>query len=62
MLRVTGNSVFHGLAVDGRPTNTWAGGQVILQAGDMLEVPAGVTHYAKVVGNEPVVFIDASRA
>jgi hypothetical protein len=35
--------------------------QVVLEAGDMPEVPAGVVHYARVVGAEPVTFVDASK-
>lgn len=37
------------------------GEEVILQAGDTLEVPKGVTHYAEVVGKQACVFVDASR-
>eukprot|EP00884_Botryococcus_braunii_P005399 jgi/Botrbrau1/14860/Bobra.0326s0008.2 len=47
--------------VSGRFLFGMHGEEVILEAGDMLEVPAGVTHYAKVVGDEPVTFIDASK-
>ena len=35
--------------------------QVVLEPGDMLEVPAGLQHFAKVVGSEPVEFFDASK-
>lgn len=35
--------------------------QVTLEKGDQLEVPAGKTHYAACVGNEPVTFVDASK-
>ena len=35
--------------------------QVVLEPGDMLEVPAGLRHFAQVVGNEPVEFFDASK-
>ena len=35
--------------------------QVVLEPGDMLEVPAGLHHFAKVVGSEPVEFFDASK-
>ena len=35
--------------------------QVILEPGDMLEVPRGKTHFASVVGNEPCEFVDASK-
>ena len=37
------------------------GQEFILKAGDMLEVPAGTVHYAEVLGNEPVVSLDAIR-
>ena len=33
----------------------------ILRAGDMLEVPRGVVHSAQVVGDEPVISLDAVR-
>jgi quercetin dioxygenase-like cupin family protein len=35
--------------------------EFILEAGDMLEVPAGTVHRASVVGNEPVVSLDATK-
>jgi len=34
---------------------------VILEAGDTLVVPQGTVHSAEVVGNEPVVSLDAIR-
>ncbi len=37
------------------------GGEVVLGAGDMLEVPRGVVHSAEVVGNAPVVSLDAVK-
>ncbi len=37
------------------------GESVILEAGDMLAVPRGVVHAAEVVGDEPVVSLDAVR-
>jgi quercetin dioxygenase-like cupin family protein len=37
------------------------GGAVVLTAGDRLLVPAGVVHTAEVVGDEPVVSLDAVR-
>jgi len=33
----------------------------ILRAGDMVEVPGGVVHSAEVVGDEPVISLDAVR-
>ncbi len=35
--------------------------EVILEAGDSLAVPRGVVHNAEVVGNEPVVSLDATK-
>ena len=37
------------------------GKEVILQPGDMVVVPAGVVHNASVVGNESVIFFDATK-
>ena len=37
------------------------GERVILEAGDSLAVPRGVVHSAEVVGEEPVVSLDAVR-
>lgn len=37
------------------------GEQVILRAGDILHVPAGVAHSARVLGDEPVVSLDATK-
>ena len=39
---------------------SWDGGSVILQPGDMIEIPAGATHSAEVVGDETVVSLDAT--
>jgi len=47
--------------VAGRFRMVMAGGSVVLQAGDSLEVPRGVVHSAEVVGDEPVVSLDAVR-
>ena len=33
----------------------------ILRAGDMVEVPQGVVHSAEVVGDEPVISLDAVK-
>ena len=35
--------------------------EVVLEAGDALEVPRGVPHRAEVVGEDPVVSLDATR-
>lgn len=40
---------------------TMHGQSVILAAGDCLAVPCGVVHSAEVVGNEPVVSLDAVK-
>jgi quercetin dioxygenase-like cupin family protein len=39
-----------------------AGRSFLLEAGDMLAVPAGTVHNAKVIGSDPVVSLDAVRA
>ena len=38
-----------------------AGQEFILEAGDALEIPASTVHSAEVIGNEPVVSLDATR-
>ena len=38
------------------------GKEVILQPGDMVVVPAGIVHNASVVGNESVIFFDATKS
>ena len=45
----------------GRFQMTMHGQSVILEAGDMLIVPRGVMHRAEVVGNDPVLSLDAVR-
>lgn len=35
--------------------------QVVLEAGDMLVVPKGKTHYAEVIGRQSCEFVDASK-
>ena len=37
------------------------GKAVVLEAGDCLEVPAGTVHSAEVVGNQPVITLDAVK-
>jgi len=37
------------------------GEEVILQSGDCLFVPRGTVHSAEVIGNQPVVSLDATR-
>lgn len=45
----------------GRFRMTTPEGEVILEAGDLLEVPRGTLHSAEVVGDEPVISLDAIR-
>jgi quercetin dioxygenase-like cupin family protein len=45
----------------GRFRMTTAEGSAILEAGDCLAVPRGTVHAAEVVGDEPVVSLDATR-
>lgn len=47
--------------VSGRFRMTVEGTEVTLGPGDWVEVPAGTTHTAEVVGDEPVVSLDATR-
>ncbi len=37
-----------------------AGKDYVLEAGDVLEIPAGTVHDAEVIGNESVVSLDAT--
>ncbi len=39
----------------------WEGGSVVLRSGDMIEIPAGFSHSAEVVGCETVVSLDATK-
>ena len=48
--------------VSGRFRVTLEGEAVVLEAGDAIEVPRGAVHSAEVVGDEPVVSLDAVRA
>jgi len=47
--------------VSGRFRMTLDGEAVILEAGDAIEVPRGALHSAEVIGDEPVVSLDAVR-
>jgi quercetin dioxygenase-like cupin family protein len=47
--------------VSGRFRLTLEGESVVLEAGDSIEVPRGAVHSAEVVGDEPVVSLDAVR-
>ena len=40
----------------------WEGGSVVLEAGDRIEIPAGASHSAEVVGPETVLSLDATKA
>ncbi len=48
--------------IAGRFRMTMAGRSAVLAAGDCLSVPRGTVHSAEVVGDEPVVSLDATRA
>ena len=37
------------------------GKEIVLEPGDMIEIPAGTVHTAEVVGSEAVVSLDATR-
>ena len=45
----------------GRFRITMHGGEVVLEPGDWVRVPAGAEHAAEVVGDETVVSLDAAR-
>ena len=45
----------------GRLRIAWESGAAVLEAGDMIEIPAGARHSAEVVGPETVVSLDATR-
>jgi quercetin dioxygenase-like cupin family protein len=47
--------------LSGRFKMTMHGESVVLTAGEMLAVPRGTVHSAEVVGDEPVVSLDAVR-
>jgi len=47
--------------LSGRFRMALQGGSAILEAGDLLAVPKHVPHSAEVVGDEPVVSLDAIR-
>lgn len=47
--------------VSGRFKITLEGVAFVLEAGDAVEVPRGATHSAEVVGDEPVISLDAIR-
>jgi len=45
----------------GRLRIGWEGGAAVLEPGDMIEIPAGFSHSAEVVGAETVVSLDATK-
>jgi quercetin dioxygenase-like cupin family protein len=47
--------------LSGRLKIGWEGGSAILEPGDMIEIPAGFSHSAEVVGSETVVSLDATK-
>ncbi len=47
--------------VSGRFRMTVGGEEAVLGAGDRVHVPRGTVHTAEVVGDEPVVSLDATR-
>lgn len=47
--------------LSGRFRMTMGSEEIVLERGDRLEVPRGVTHSAEVVGDDPVVSLDATR-
>jgi quercetin dioxygenase-like cupin family protein len=46
----------------GRLQIGWDGGWAVLEPGDMIEIPAGFSHSAEVVGSETVISLDATRS
>ncbi len=47
--------------LSGRFRMTILNESAILEAGDSLRVPAGTVHSAEVIGDEPVISLDATR-
>ena len=47
--------------LSGRFRIVLAGHEMVLEAGDMVAVPAGAVHSAQVIGNEPVVSLDGVK-
>ncbi|CAH8832957.1 unnamed protein product [Trichobilharzia szidati] len=48
--------------ISGQLSFTMYGKEIILGPGDRLEVPRNVPHSARVVGKEPLVFVDATMS
>jgi quercetin dioxygenase-like cupin family protein len=47
--------------LSGRLRIGWESGSAVLGPGDMIEIPAGFSHSAEVVGSETVVSLDATK-
>ncbi len=47
--------------LQGRLRISWEGGETVLDPGDMIEIPAGFSHSAEVLGPETVVSLDATK-
>src|SRR5687767_5380317 len=47
--------------VAGRLKIAWESGSVVLAPGDMIDIPAGSSHSAEVIGNETVLSLDATK-
>ena len=47
--------------LSGRFCITIGGSQIILKPGDSIAVPRGTPHSAEVIGDEPVVSLDATH-
>jgi mannose-6-phosphate isomerase-like protein (cupin superfamily) len=47
--------------ISGRFKMSMQGQSFILEAGDCLQIPKGVTHCAEVMGDQPVISIDAVK-
>jgi len=48
--------------LSGRFRISMGGNSVVLEAGDLVHVPKGTEHSAEVLGDEPVVSLDAVKA
>jgi quercetin dioxygenase-like cupin family protein len=47
--------------LEGKLKISWDGGSAVLEAGDMIEIPAGTRHSAEVVGTVTVISLDAVK-
>ena len=47
--------------LSGRFRIVMEGREIVLEAGDMVAVPAGVVHSAGVIGDDPVVSLDGTK-